>query len=291
MIKAEVIKDSVSPTGKRITTFVLVYPRFIHSEFMTHRALSRNASSSRAIPVAKFMEAITKDPAMPISFSKNCKGMQAEADIENQEMAKQLWLEARDSMMNYVSALSHLGVHKQHANRLLEPFQHITVVTTATEWANFFALRTHKDAQPEFRELATCMWNAYSNTEEPTSLLENEWHLPFINNEEYSQLRLKKFFDHPDYESQLHNLIKQSVARCARVSYNTHDGTENSLEKDIELYNRLVGSAPIHASPTEHQAMALSDPDETSGNFIGWKQYRKILANENILKFPELPKT
>lgn len=276
MIKAEIIADSLSPAGVRLTTFVLTYPRFIHSEFMTHRMISKNASSSRAIPVAKFIESITKEPAMPLAFTKNCKGMQAKEEIEDQEDAEKIWLEARDAMMGFVQRLSDLGVHKQHANRLLEPFQHMTVVATATDWANFFGLRTHRDAQPEFQELAKTMWDVYSKNE-PDQLIENEWHLPFVTQKEKNKV-IAREFTHDD-------LIKMSVARCARTSYNTHDGTDNSLEKDLELYNRLVGNAPIHASPTEHQAMAVIDSTLRSGNLRGFIQYRKTLANENILEF------
>lgn len=270
MIKAEIIKDSVSTGGSRITTFVLTYPRFIHSEFMTHRMISRNASSSRAIPVAKFIDAIQNNPAMPSSFSKNCKGMQAQEEIENQADARQIWLDARDAMMIFVRQLTSLGVHKQHANRLLEPFQHITVVATATEWSNFFALRCHPDAQPEFQELAKCMWNEYEKNE-PQLLQVGEWHLPFVEKSELDRT--------------VNADLITSVARCARVSYNTHDGSENSFAKDCELYERLVGNSPIHASPTEHQAQALEDPKERSGNLVGWLQYRKTLSNENILEF------
>jgi thymidylate synthase ThyX len=284
MIKAELIKDSVSPAGVRLSTFVLTYPRFIHAEFMTHRMLSRNASSSRAIPVHKFMEAITQNPAMPISFSKNCKGMQAKEAIENQDDAIKIWLEARDAMMGFVQRLSDLGVHKQHANRLLEPFQHITVIASATDWANFFGLRCHPDAQPEFQALASDMWSIYSS-QQPKELIEGEWHLPFVTDEEFNELRRLFMGTESDYFDLLKTLTKRSVARCARVSYNTHDGSANTIEKDVELYDRLVAGEPLHASPTEHQAMALADGNRRSGNFNGWSQYRKTLRNENIVKF------
>lgn len=290
MIKAEIIRDSVAPSGSRITTFVLTYPRFIHSEFMTHRVLSRNASSSRAIPTSKFLDAIKNNPAMPIAFTKNCKGMQAKEEIQDQEEARKVWLEARDAMMDFAQKLSDLGVHKQHANRLLEPFQHITVVATATDWANFFSLRCHKDAQPEFHELAKQMWQLYQESE-PMSLNIGEWHLPFATPEELGNLRLKYFFNSSDYQAYAQSIIQRSVARCARTSYNTHDGTENSPEKDLELYNRLVGGEPIHASPTEHQAACIADKNYQSGNFRGWLQYRKTLPNENILSFHGLTKS
>jgi len=286
VIKAEIIKDSLTVSGARITTFVLTYPRFIHSEFMTHRMISKNASSSRAIPVAKFMEAITLNPAMPTAFSKNCKGMQAKEEIQNQNEAIDIWLDARNAMIEYVQKLTDLGVHKQHANRLLEPFTHISVVATATDWSNFFALRTHQDAQPEFQVLAKLMWDTYSKNE-PEVLENGEWHLPFISREEESTLKNMLAFtgNNSEYRFLAKELIKRSVARCARVSYNTLDGTENSIQKDLELYDRLTKHNPIHASPTEHQAMAIPDKNLRSGNLVGWVQYRKMLSNENVTEF------
>lgn len=286
MIKAEIIKDSISLSGSRITTFVLTYPRFIHSEFMTHRMISKNASSSRAIPVATFMKSITENPAMPIAFSKNCKGMQAKEEIKDQNQAEAIWLKARDLMIECVQQLSDLGVHKQHANRLLEPFTHITVVATATDWNNFFALRTHKDAQPEFQALAKLMWDEFSKSD-PNILENGEWHLPFITEAEESTLKNVMAFTglNAEYNHLARNLIKRSVARCARVSYNTLDGSENTIQKDLELYNRLVVQEPIHASPTEHQAMSVPDKSYRSGNLQGWFQFRKLLPTENIVKF------
>lgn len=292
MIKAEIIKDSVAPSGVRLTTYVLTYPRFIHSEIMTHRVFSRNASSSRAIPTAKFIEAIKVHPAMPNSFTKNQKGMQANevVDQAKQERATELWLMARDLMLDIVQELSDLGIHKQHANRLLEPFQHITVVFTGTDFSNFFALRCHPDAQPEFQILANHMYDAYVKST-PNRLQNGEWHLPFIPDEWAFRVEtIEEAVTTPSASGLTATdlLIRRSVARCARVSYNNHDGTNASVEKDLELYDRLLGGCPIHASPSEHQAMAVPDPNITSGNLRGWIQYRKTLTNENIKSFSKL---
>lgn len=278
MIQATIIADSIAPSNVRLTTFVLKYPRFIHSEFMTHRMFSRNASSSRAIPTATFIRDIKNQPAMPTAFTKNQKGMQATEVVEDQAEAERLWLEARDAMLNYVQKLSDLGVHKQHANRLLEPFQHMSVICTATDYANFFALRCHKDAQPEFKELAEKMCNAYEKNK-PDEVVINGWHLPFLTKQEMD------FLNRDPHPVAKEMSIKQSVARCARVSYNNHDGSNATLVKDIELYDRLAAGNPVHASPTEHQAMAIADPDFRSGNFRGWLQFRKTIKNENITEF------
>lgn len=279
MIKAEIIADSQAPSGVRLTTFVLTYPRFIHAEFMTHRVFSRNASSSRAIPVKKQIEEIKNNPAIPLAFRKNQKGMQAGEVLEDQESAVATWLAARDAAVVQAEKMVELEIHKQYANRILEPFSHITVVVTATDWDNFFALRIHPAAQPEICELAAKMYELYEESN-PKQLESGEWHLPFIQDEDWRKLSGRK-----DIKNVKDTLLKRSVAKCARVSYKNHDGTNTTFEQDAQLYERLLGSSPIHASPAEHQAMAVADPNVRSGNFRGWIQYRKTLENENIEKY------
>lgn len=295
-IEAKIICDSVGPNGVRLTTYVLKYPRFIHSEFMTHRMFSRNASSSRAIPFEKQVDMILADPAMPLEFRENKKGMQAGEALADQDKCKKIWLEAMQRAVEQAYALADKGVHKQYVNRILEPFAHISVVLTATEYSNFFALRHHSMAQPEIAELARQMWEAYK-TNAPKRLSTYQWHLPFVTKEDFVNVRkelglgviaLDEAFERVT-ESMYHKLIKISVARCARVSYNNHDGTNSTYEQDCALYDRLLGSQPIHASPAEHQAQTRSafvDPEDIKndwiGNFRGWTQYRKLLENENI---------
>lgn len=275
MIEAKIVADSTAPSGVRLTTFVLTYPRFIHAEFMTHRVFSRNASSSRATPVKKQIQMIIDNPAIPMAFTKNKAGMQGGEALsgEDHKAAVEAWLEARDEAVKWANALASLEVHKQYANRLLEPFAHITVVCTATDYTNFFALRNHEAAQPEIHELARQMYECYdSNHPEPKGM--GQMHLPFVTESERQNAI--------GYQE----LIKMSVARCARVSYLTHEGKQPSLEEDVKLYDRLVGSAPIHASPAEHQGIASFDPHLKSGNFRGWVQYRQTLKDQNITKYP-----
>ena len=266
--------------GTRITTFQLKYPRFIHSEFMTHRMFSRNASSSRAIPVKKMIEQVLTDPAMPIHWGKNQPGMQAQEEIQHAMHAEELWRRAAQRAAEYAMELNEIGLHKQVVNRILEPFQWIHVVVTATEWDNFFNLRDHKDAQPEIRELAHQMKVAMAKSI-PRLLDVGEWHLPYV-----SQREIDDFI----YTNSFNNALKCSAARCARVSYMKHDGTEPSVSEDIDLFNQLVTRPytdkrgkemgkddPVHMSPVEHQATPLIDGEWTSGNFKGWHQLRKIL--------------
>ena len=142
-ITAKIIEDSISPTRARLVTYQLRYPRFIHAELMTHRLFSRNASSSRAIPVQRLLADIEEDPAMPVHWGVNQKGMQAHEEMDAFQIsaAKALWLEARDNALSYARALDGMGLHKQLTNRITEPWAHISVVCTATEWDNFFMLR------------------------------------------------------------------------------------------------------------------------------------------------------
>jgi thymidylate synthase ThyX len=270
IITAKVIEDSRSySTGVRLTTLQLQYPRFIHAEFMTHRVFSRNASSSRAIPVAKVIEQVRTNPAMPIHWGKNQAGMQAKEEMTGQalETMMRAWQQAAREAAATAEFMEKHGLHKQVANRILEPFQYMHVIVTATEWQNFFELRAHPDAQPEIHALALTMKAAIKQSE-PKTLNDGEWHLPYVRLEE----RLRFFGD-------VETLLKISAARCARVSYLTHDGKEPVIEKDLELYDRLVGSRPLHASPIEHQATPMGEGSEDlwSGNFRGWTQHRQIV--------------
>lgn len=271
-ITATVIADSISTFGNRITTLQLKYPRFIHSEFMTHRVFSRNSASSRAIPVAKMIEQVQNDPAMPIYWGLNQPGMQASKEHDDPAAARAAWQYAAQTACSQALQLNNLGLHKQIVNRVLEPFQWMHTIVTATEWDNFFELRCHPDAQPEFQTLANAIRAAMDGSVpvERCGRLEfaPAWHLPYVSDDERANL-------HP------HSLPKLSAARCARVSYLKHDGSAPILLEDMALFERLVGSKPLHASPIEHQALA-GDAICRSRNFLGWTQYRELFENGHI---------
>lgn len=277
----KVVEHSHNGQGHELATLQLMYPRFIHAEMMTHRVFSRNASSSRAIPVAKMLEQIRNDPAMPIHWGKNQPGMQAAEELTGESLAETKGEWGRAAMLAADSAeyMMEQGAHKQVVNRILEPFQHIHVIVTATEWDNFFALRCHEDAQPEIHHLAVMMREAMAASV-PKLVGEGDWHLPYVTTEERAELGHELS---EDWCGVTPRLIQMSAARCARVSYMTHDGQAPSMEKDLALFDRLVGGEPIHASPIEHQATPSAgsgDPEswETTytGNFHGWVQFRKI---------------
>ena len=300
-IKATVIADSISPQGIRLTTFELVYHRYIHSEFMTHRMVSKNSASSRAIPTAKLLEQVRTNPMMPIHWGQNQRGMQAgqELTARGREEAEARWLWAAGQAADAAEGMLGAGLHKQVANRVLEPFVAMRVIATATEWNNFFHLRLHPDAQPEIQELAKQMRIA-REAAMPTLLHPGMWHLPYVTPkttvEVHNHLKHGRITRDEPRPAEVLDLLKRiSVARCARVSYNNFEGRPSTIEEDLALFEKLVGSSPLHASPTEHQAT----PDEYItrptqfvepgwqcesewGNLKGWIQYRKTLAGENV---------
>ena len=142
-IEAKIIADSLSPQGHRITSYLLTYPRFIHSELMTHRMFSRNSASSRAIPFERMVKMVEEDPFIPIAWQKHHSGMQGSEYLTDRkhENAVYEWLKSRDLAVKQAKMMNNDGVTKQLCNRLLEPFMWHTVLVTATEWDNFFELR------------------------------------------------------------------------------------------------------------------------------------------------------
>ncbi|TXM69679.1 thymidylate synthase [Methylobacterium sp. WL120] len=289
------IADSISPSGKRMRTIKMRLPRIILAELNTHRQLSKNTRSSRAVPVETMIKEVMEEPFIPLHWGAAQKGMQAynetservdvgpvfgfphEFPVENEKA----WLIGRDLMVKLAEGFHQAGYAKQIINRLLEPWMFVDSLVSGTEWANFLALRDHHAAEPHIQVVAREV-RRVSDYSTPYEVKPGEWHLPYVK----------------DFERNLYPLDvlkKLSVARCARISYAPFDGN-GSVEKEIERYDLLVGSAPIHASPTEHQAT----PDDTftirsigsvqwlrpreHGNLIGWRQLRKLLPNECILE-------
>ena len=282
-ISAKIIADSVSPNAVRLTTFELEYPRFILAEVNTHRMLSKNSASSRAIPVERANEMIEKNPSMPVHWGKAQSGMSADHELEGDALiiAKKVWLDARDSAVYYSKQLAALGLAKQLTNRITEAWATMKSVVTGTEWANLLWLRNHDAAQPEFHALVELMAKEFEQSE-PTKLEVGEWHLPYV--------------DYMMLDMPLEDRIKISASCCAQVSYRRND---DSIQKAIAVYDRLVGMDRLHASPFEHQGTPIPqfytngerwpagvthldrNGQYWSGNFKGWIQLRKTLENEN----------
>lgn len=272
--QCRVERDSVSFWGQRITTFVIRVPRIILAEINTHRALSKSTASSRAIPIERMIKNIREDPFIPINLYHNQSGMQAHSSPLTPEENESFRFKARNHLEDIIEfvegCIKEENIHKQWLNRYLEPFAWCTQIITGTDWANFFALRCHKDAQPEFQKIARMMWDAYSESI-PSQIDFGFYHLPFTKPNDYIEFDLQE-------------LKYISAGRSARVSYDTHDGIRDP-KKDLDLAYKLGKSHPLHATPFEHIATPAFIPWKRSGNFKGWIPMRKELRNETIYTF------
>lgn len=320
-----ILTSNLAGTSKRLSTFLWTYPRWIHAEGRTHRVisigedfeilaptpspmecvdLSRNAASSRAIPVQKMINAILADPAVPLFWGKNVAGMQHKEELGpvERQRAYDIWMKSMESQIAYAKEMCALGIddesrpisaHKQIVNRMLEPYMHIKVLVSATEWSNFIGLRDHGDAEPHIQLLAQA---TRQELEKPAmqELEPGQWHTPFVAGDEWESFP----HDSPIIDEDLINqqTIKLSVARCASTSYKTVDGFDMTLDRATALHDKLVSATPLHASPCEHVAQAdllyIAHEDKAGwhperwenpkqhGNFVGFRQYRKMLPNE-----------
>lgn len=262
-ITAKVIADSISEAGHRITTFEIEYPRIVMSEFNTMRAISKNSSSSRAIPVSKMLEHTVKMNIKPIYFGAKQSGMQAGDELygETLQSAKGVWESSLRNAVESSEMLDNLGVAKEVTNRLVEPFQLVKVVCTATDWDNFFNLRLHPDSDPNICMLAYKMYEVMKESK-PQVLKVGQWHLPYVNSAKSDALDSigNRYEDLEYYVGDfnflsLEDAIKISAASCASVSYRT-EGI--SLEKADKIFDMLINAEVIHASPFEHLATPIS---------------------------------
>lgn len=299
---AKILADSLSPDNHRVTTMQVTFPRLILAEFNTHRVLSRNSASSRAIPVERRIEQIRENPFVPEAFGKNQRGMQASEvlDEDSALLARTHWLNAAEDALENAGHLAAIGVHKQHANRVIETYAWHTVIVTSTEWTNWDALRVSKMAQPEMFKIASMMREVrQASTPEPLEY--REWHLPLVtkpptdthwtNRDEVNDLTAVGF-----------DPVKVCVGRCASVSYERHDAT--TPEKASAICDKL--RADGHMSPFEHALRPMTDHElklfmqedlqwngrewvlgsqqirHFLGNVEGWVQFRKLLAGESV---------
>lgn len=276
---AKVIADSKHQFTRLITLEIELH-RFVLPEFNTHRSISRNFQSSRAVPIKQMIEQVRTNPAMPVHWGKNQSGMQAKEELEGFELgrSKARWRQAAINAADMAGDMAFYNCHKQIVNRILEPFMWTKGVVTATEqaWNAFFELRCHKDAQPEIQTLAFEIRNAIVESK-PKILKEGQWHLPYVREEDFP---LAKF---ESVKHRLESMIKVSASCCGQVSYRK---LNDSLEKALEIYDMLnlpvygtYADDPPHFSPTEHVAKAAEAVVKMSGNFHtkDFVQYRKVL--------------
>jgi len=276
----KVIADSIGPTGCRITTLEVTYPLFVHAEHLRHRVFSFSVASNRAIPTPKIIRQVIDDPVIPVWFGKNQPGMSAREELSGWRyaLARRMWLAARWPMIAIVWLLLRIGLHKQLANRLLSPWQCVTLLVTGTDWDNFFALRCHPDAQPEIRVIAEMMRDAMAGSD-PSRLAEGEWHLPFVA---FQTEREYMMADHEAMSRSTNNdpwlpLKLASAARFARVSLLKQSTKGRTLEEMRKADALLLAG---HMSPFEHQAQALAT-DERIANYRGWRSFRSTIPNED----------
>lgn len=262
-ISARVIEDSMCHNGRRITTIVVTFPRFILPELLTHRQFSRNTASSRAVPVKRMLGRAT---AKPSQWGANAPGMQAKGQLAGLRLAaaQAVWETHRALSKTCSRLLAFLGAHKQVANRLVEPHLMVEMIVTATDWVGFLKQRLSPDAQPEMQELARAIEWALV-TSRPKWLEIGQWHLPFVTDTE------RKEWDRE-------TLKLTSAARCARVSYLNHDLSSPDIETDMKLAYKLLfpTGGIMHASPFEHQASPCSEIGRATPayNLNGWQSFR-----------------
>ncbi|QQV91769.1 putative thymidylate synthase [Klebsiella phage vB_KpM_FBKp34] len=315
-VSAKIIADSISKDGQRITTFELEYPRIIHSELMTHRLFSRNAASSRAIPVKTLIDMVRNEPAMPVRFGANQPGMQDKGEehtalVLNHFSPRRAWTIAAEDAAFWAEAFAEAGYHKQTANRLLEPFQRMKTVLTATEFENFWWLRVDADADPTIEALAIAMHKEYEASE-PELLQPGQWHTPYVEHF-YENIGLEGddvwvfcgyYVEDENGEKVILDVEEAkaiSSSCCAQVSYRRLNSTK---DKALDIYGRLLTGRKVHASPFEHIATPMLVVDSSTGedvfatinryegythvdkhgnfwsaNFKGWVQYRQLLDN------------
>lgn len=292
-IEAKIITDSINKsTSDRLTTFILKFPRIVLSEFNTHRAISKNSASSRAIPYKKMLKMVKEEPFIPIYFQEDHSGMQGTKNITGVKLkiVKWLWLLGRDFVVVSSYLLHKFKVTKQLCNRILEPFMWHTVIASATEWENFFALRAHKDAQPEIRVLAELMLEEYNKSIPEIKIpVTKVGACLYLANTGRIQYGLQEVLNdqkdwHIPYKDRMpeglsmFDRLRVAIARCARTSYLTFDG-EMNIEKDFDIYNKLTAGV-LHASPFEHVAFPIEE-SKFVGNYKGWVQFRKLLPQES----------
>lgn len=311
--QCRVERDSISPQGSRLTTFVIRFPRVVLAETVTHRvnsdawgdceiswcerttdkSISKNSASSRAIPFERMRDGILADPYMP-QWTLNQRGMQGAA-LTNEALiatANLTWTKALEFMAAQAAHLHSIGIHKQDCNRLLEPWAWVTQVVTSSRWDNFFALRCHHAAHPAFRTIARMMFLSRRKSV-PTPLRYGQWHLPFVPHADQMAFQWEPVVQYLEpgenftrfkTKDTLPDPIKFSAARCAWVSYENHD-KDGAPEQMLKTFDRLVAEVPVHASPVEHQATPSEPFGHRPSNLTGWIQARKLLPHEEVKEY------
>jgi hypothetical protein len=239
-IQAKIIADSINKYGHRLTTYRLIYPRLILSQLNTAKMLSKNTASSRAIKLSENIDRILKDPFIPDSWVKNAPGMFCADTIDDIDEVKKIWIDSSINACNYARELVKHNLHKQYANRIIEPYMFSDTILSGTDFDNFFHLRISHDAQPEIQTLAELMYDEYEKSN-PTLLTYGQWHLPYIDTI-FENNEIKYFVNGEQLD--LDTAIKVSVSCCGQVSYRKLNTT---VTKALSIYDKFVSGDKIHA--------------------------------------------
>lgn len=319
-ITAEVVQAS-RYNNKVVWTLKLKYGLMIHAELLRHKLFSHSVKSNRAIEPHRIRHEVINDPYIPVRFGQNQRGMVAKGESKYARFARKMWLAARYVACGIHYCFEKIGIHKEITNRLLFPWQWVSQTLTFTEIDNFFNLRLHQAAQPDIQRLAQvirdCLENAHANDEiEDIGL--GDYHVPYVNRYKNGEGQVV-YRDNDGRELSVEQAIVCSMARCARSSYNNHDGSKSTyntrvkqgMRTDLEIYQDLIESKPVHASPGEHVCtpmvkqnvslnsgvkIAFKQPGVThvdrhgmlwSGCLRGWVQQRYLLEDESCWHYEE----
>lgn len=295
---------STNYLGEKLITFVIKMPKFMVAQFNTHRNISKNSASTRAIPIKKQFDRVGNDLFIPPVLTKNQKGMSSSTLIppDDYEAAEKLIVSYYfNTAQPFVDELSNkYNIHKQHSGRYLEPFFYTDVVATANLnwWQDLVRQRDSEHAQPEFKRIAVEINSILRMLGEGKDIKyvyrftkQYQWHAPFLTDTERAWMEagqipkeFKEQFKPEDIEL---FWCAISSARCARVSYLNHEGKQ-SYEDDMDLFSRLLKDG--HMSPFEHVASPINHKwggvyfkeyvGLMNNNFCGWYQYRSYLERE-----------
>ncbi len=282
MIKAKIVQDSSLPTGERVLTFSAMYGRLIHSELLRHRAASHSVKSSRAIPTKKYREEVKQNIYVPVKFGTKKRGMQAgKPTFLSKFYGERVWRLSSKFACLFHWMMEKLDIHKEVANRILEPYVWVeeTITVEADALKEIAELRIHDDAQEDVRKIVEEMLYEMDKST-PVELKEGQWHVPYVVRKITNGVMT--YTDNNGKNLTSDEAIICSAARSARSSYANHDNSMSVFEKDIKLAKQLIGSKPMHLSPFEHQARPFKDDLEKNqygSNFRHFFQQRKAIEN------------
>ena len=241
----------------------------------------------------------------------------------NASIARKIWLLGRYPACALHWCLDKLGIHKEVCNRVLNPWQWVRQTITFTEYENLFNLRLHEAAQFDIKILVQRIQDEINFPREASTIVNlkpGEWHTPYVKRHVDSD-GVVHYYDNDGTELSVEQAIQCSIARCARSSYDNHDGTKSTyntpakpgMRTDKELYESLLVDRPIHASPAEHVATPMKTPccnplgvirkafeepgvthihrrsyKKWSGNLRGWIAYRYLIDDEATWGFEDL---